>query len=382
MIHSFRSTMQKFSAFVSVFVLAIVFFGVISRSASAQTDSSVLDPITAETSVVSKVGVPHIFTDANIILSDIYEQPVFVAAGQVQLEGEFHQDVLVAGGSVTINGDLAQDLYVAGGTVVVHGTIQGNVMAAGGEVVFDAGSQVAGSISVMGERVQFLGNANNSVISAAKRTYIAGSIAQDISVWAETLEITDTAKITGNVDAHVMKPVNQSEMAVVAGEIHQEIIEKPELERRDAFAWWFGKYVVTFVGFGIVLSVFVVSFGDSLSEISDKMIEEWQSTVFAGVSLWSALFVGSLLLLITVVGWKASLIGILLLAGLASISWIFPALFLGQWLFSKQRLLVQAWAGAAFTALFVNLPVIGSFLGILFGILGSGALWRHLRSHR
>src|SRR5215211_7623373 len=60
---------------------------------------------------------------------------LYLAGGQVRVDGRVEGDLVVAGGQIELNGPVLGDLTVAGGRVTIAGPVEGDLRVAAGNVV-------------------------------------------------------------------------------------------------------------------------------------------------------------------------------------------------------------------------------------------------------
>ena len=110
------------------------------------------------------------------------------------LAGEFRSDrsVTVAEGE-TINGDL----YVAAGQIVIDGTVDGDATIAGGTVTVNG--TVNGSLNVGAGTVEVAGEVTGAVRVSAGTAQIDGSVGRDVVAFGGTVTIGSSAEVAGDV---------------------------------------------------------------------------------------------------------------------------------------------------------------------------------------
>lgn len=87
-------------------------------------------------------------------------------------------DLYVAGGEVAVDGRVTGDLIAAGGTITVRGRVDGDVIVAGGDV-------------------RLLAGAGRSVRAAGGDVVVAGAVGKDLLAFAGTLATTPALRVGG-----------------------------------------------------------------------------------------------------------------------------------------------------------------------------------------
>lgn len=369
--------MKLFWRFLFGVVLGVFLF--FPNRVFAQSSTEAVVPEISEEDSTPVSTAPVFIADKQVVLSDTYTGMVFVAGGQVEVSGQVAGDLLVAGGSVTIDGVINQDVYAGGGTVIISGQVFGNVVVAGGEIVMTPTAQVAGSVIAAGESISLAGETHQQSFAFGRVVNFLGTFHDGVHVMAEKVFVTEGALIEGFMTGETAEEVMVADSAQVTEGVAVEIVEHPRQQSRASLSVWLGKLAITAVSFVLVMSIFTWLFGKKLSAVSLKAIEEWQSSLVTGMVLYMAFGLGSLLLLLTVLGLKAGVIFLLVACGLAAIGWIVPAYFLGQWIFPDKNHYLQSAFGAVMVAVVVSLPLIGWVFGVFLTVFGAGAIFRTLR---
>jgi hypothetical protein len=116
--------------------------------------------------------------------------------GQEALGGKVRsgQDVTVASGET-----VATDLYLAGGNVTVDGTIEGDLVATGGIITING--SVTGDVLVAGGTVRLAGEVGEDARLTGGQLTVAGSVGEDLLVAGGTVDITSSGTVGEDVIA-------------------------------------------------------------------------------------------------------------------------------------------------------------------------------------
>ena len=135
------------------------------------------------------------------------ESRVIAGGAKVRVDGKAGGDVWIGGAEVVLDAETAGDARVAGSTVVVRGAIAGNLLAAG--AVVDIANATVGSVRVL-----------------AARTSFSGSVAQDLDIWAATVDLGPSCAVAGStrIDAAtvVIAGTLQGRLELQAHSVHIE----------------------------------------------------------------------------------------------------------------------------------------------------------------
>lgn len=267
---------------------------------------------------------------------------LIVAGGQVRVTGEVEQDVLVAGGQVVIVGIVGDDVRVAGGEVRLAGVVKGDVLSAGGEVFIDDSAQ--------------LGN----VWAATGRLQVAGTTGS-VRAASDEIVIQKSAEIKGDLSYMSDDEATIEDGATIIGNVtHQE-------SQRGAQAALISVVDIMATVSYIVLAVLFIYVAPNKSR---QLALTWRQT-FGSSLLWGLLFlvavpVLSVLLIMTVVGWPLG-VGLLLTFPIfIYLGMLVSVIAVGSWirsLWQKQSFVPPDWLsvvlGAVALQLLGLLPIVG-----------------------
>ena len=307
---------------------------------------------------------------------------------------------MVAGGTVNLDGNVGDDARVSGGILTISGTISDDFLAAGGQITVTEKTDIGGSAVITGGTIDFRGTSGEGAILNAGTITISGTIDGDVEIGeVESLKITGSAEITGDLIYRSDRSANISDEAVIGGEIMETIIEKQVKTRVTDTSPW-AVFIATFIGGRIIafLALFVLGLILLLimPGIFKKFTERMKKTlgycvgsgaiVIFGVPIASVIiFIISIILFITIIGAglggviMASNIVMLILYGiLIYTSTVFLSFTLGKVILSKTSLNMGKYGwkvlayliGLVIIMILYSIPFVGwviRFAGILFG---------------
>lgn len=193
---------------------------------------------------------------------EVLQDDLYVAGGEVIIDGTVEGDVVAAGGYVEINGVVMGDLLAAGGAVVVTGNIQDDVRAAGGAVILsgsvgddfvaaagggwpgvmtvpmgtmrigdrnvpqglqiNAGSTIGGDAYLAGGQGTINGSIGSDLSAGMGTLILGGQVAGDANLDAENLTVLDSAIVQGELSYST-----PSDTAIPEG-VAASVVERPD----------------------------------------------------------------------------------------------------------------------------------------------------------
>jgi cytoskeletal protein CcmA (bactofilin family) len=310
---------------------------------------------------------------------------VLAAGGQVAIGDYVSGDVAAAGGQVNIDAQVDDDVRAAGGQVRLGGRTRGDALAAGGTVWLTQDAEVGGRAWLAGGTVEVAGNVRGELRAAANEVVLSGAIDGDARVYAQTLKVLPTARITGKLDYYSPNEATIAPEAMIGALAHHPMghSDEPGEGVKRGFTLMF-YFVLAVTGIVLYLMFPHLALG------AVRALGERPGACF-GLGL-AALFTvpaAAVLLLMTVIGLLLGLMllgfyVLLLLAG-----FLLGILFLGDRLLRLLRQGDDAGTGkrllsliAAFLILWLAglLPVFGGLAVFLLLVFGMGSfvlrLWR------
>jgi cytoskeletal protein CcmA (bactofilin family) len=156
---------------------------------------------------------------------EVVNDNLYVAAGELVVDGTINGDLFVGAGFVEVNGRVTGDLLVFSGELSIKGQIDGDVRVAsgstelsgrvGGEMIF------ATSLFELDKDGQVVGN----LTGTASKMILHGSIGE-VKTRVGKLEIKPSATINGDLNYYSMNRAEISNEASIAGDTGFNQIEK------------------------------------------------------------------------------------------------------------------------------------------------------------
>jgi len=301
------------------------------------------------------------------------------AGGELRLGGEVMADILAAGGEVLIRGRVHDDVRVAAGELLVQAVIRDDLIAAGGRIRVDEDAWVGGKSWLTGGEVIIGGRLNGPLHASAGTVVISGSIASDVLIWAEEIEIMPGARIDGDLRYRSPVPAVIHEGAMISGEVVHTELDVPTGPVIAGLLFMLALIFVTLAVTAVVLYLLFNRIADQAAAISR---EGFWSSVGLGLAMLAATPVVILLLLSTGIGSLLAMMlllvyVLLIITGYLSGAYTFTLKMRGLFTSgSPGRLTGSLWiiVGLLVLSVIALVPVVGFVVGLLVMTSGVGAL--------
>ncbi|MCD4669334.1 MAG: polymer-forming cytoskeletal protein [Actinomycetia bacterium] len=337
-----------------------------------------------------------------LIVEDIAGD-LIMAGGRVSMNGNTAQDLMAFGGSVILQGDVGDDIRVSGGTIDISGNIEDDLMAIGGQINISEAAVIGGELAVSGGTIDIACTTGGDAYLSGATITISGKIDGDVNIdGVESLKVTDTAEITGDLVYSSSVSAAISDGAVIGGEVRETIVKETEgTEVIKTTPWavftatYIGGRVIAFLGLFVLGIILILAMPGFLQRFNDRMKKSpglcvgSGAIVLFGVPIGSIiLFIISIILFITIIG---SGLGIVVMASnfimmivygvLIYISAVFLSYLLGRVILSKTSLnmgrygwkVLAYFIGLVIIMTLYSIPFVGWIIklaGILFGLGG------------
>ncbi len=310
------------------------------------------------------------------VLGDLY-----IAGGSVVVNGNVLEDLVVAGGKVTVAGDVAGDLRIIGGQVQIYGNVGDDVVVAGGQVDLGKDSRVGGSFQTTSGVVTIDGEVEEDVRGMFGMLFLNGTVARDVIITVEdSLGISELANVGGDLKYSALLEASIPE-GVVKGDIEFNKFEREGVVESLTFFSFIQK-ILSFVSALILMLLFVIFSPKPLVQSAELTRENILRSFGIGLLTVIGAVIGSILLMITVVGIPIALIVFALMLVAFYFVKIFVAAWLASYVFNYKR--KKIWVKPRyFLALSIALlvyyligiiPYIGWFINIILFLIGIGSL--------
>jgi cytoskeletal protein CcmA (bactofilin family) len=154
--------------------------------------------------------------DVTIEATETIDDDLYVAGGNIAINGTVHGDLIAAGANISIDGSVTGDVIAAGQSVVIRGQVGGSVRAAGLTVVIDG--KVTNDLLAAGNELTILSNGRvgrDAIVGSTNAT-ISGPVGRDLQLGSTNAKID--AGIGGDVLASVER-LQLTDRATVGGSL-------------------------------------------------------------------------------------------------------------------------------------------------------------------
>src|SRR5256884_6243607 len=154
--------------------------------------------------------------DITIDVGQTIEDDLYVAGGNIAINGTIHGDLIAAGNFISVDGTVTGDVIAAGQSITIRGQVGGSVRAAGNTVVLDG--KVTNDLLVAGNELTILSNGRvgRDAIVGSTNTTISGQVGRDLQAGSTNV------KIDGGIGGNVLASVDRLQLtdrATVGGNL-------------------------------------------------------------------------------------------------------------------------------------------------------------------
>ncbi len=337
---------------------------------------------------------------------------LYAAGGYIEINGIVEGDLVAAGGGIVINGQVMDDVRVAGGGIEVTGTIGDDLFVAGGggqgmgfPMQFGARSipqgirigseaEIGGDGVIVGGGGRIEGHIAGNLWSAMGELELAGRVDGDAELQVGSLRVDEGSRVAGTLR------YSSPDEASIPGEVAGDVSYDAPVETAQGasligqIVGWFVRTLLILVGFAL-LGWLLLRFAPGLltgpaAAIQEKPVESGLYGLLAAALL---IFIPILSILLVVLVWifwgtfSALTMAFFLLGSLALV-WMLSPLVTGLWL--GQRIVERAGRQTTLTfALLVGVlliviigrvPFVGWLVYLISFALALGGVLRSRRS--
>ncbi|MFB6226107.1 MAG: hypothetical protein ABEJ02_02035 [Candidatus Paceibacteria bacterium] len=313
--------------------------------------------------------------------------------------GTTTRDKLLGGVNLNLEGNTQDDVRALGGEINIHGNIDGEAILLGSQITVHPEAEIEQGAILIANHLNLEGKINSSTRVFARKVFMDGEIGGNLHVNSLVFDITENAKIDGNLDYTAEQKAKISSDQQVGGTVSftptsesswpiQKQQDKSLIQKiADRFNhwWWISLLSELIAG----LALFWL-FKNKIKSMMAPAVNNFSRNSLVGLAviiLLPALLVG---LFTSIFGFWLSVILALVFMLLLVLSKIGAGMLigsiLGKYSFNKPEFTLS-WnslaVGIIILAVLSVIPVVGWFIEILFGLAVFGGLisrcWTHLR---
>ncbi len=336
-----------------------------------------------------------------IVVSEPFQDDVYISGGTVGVVGAIDGDLAVVGGTVTLAGPVTGSILAAGGTLMIEGPIGRSLRAAGGtlrvasritvDAVLAGGTievaqtaEVGRDLVAAGGTIVLLGSVKRNALLSGGRILIRGTIRGDADVRGSQVVLEEDARIEGK-----LRYTADAEVKIKPGQVSGGVERLfPPLSRRPARAidlWPFaivGRVleVLWLLAFGLVAMALTPR---GVLRVAERIRTQFGLSLLTGFVLLVVVPVGVGLLVVTLLGIPLGAVALFLYLATLYPGLIFTAVALGEWI-------IRVWqrgpartvspylvvtVGTLGLAVLFAIPWVGWVIRFLAVLAGFGAFW-------
>ncbi len=324
--------------------------------------------------------------DVTVAATETIESSLVALGDTVTIEGTVRGDLVAFGDSVRIRGTVEGNVFCAGEDVEIAATVTGsvhcagrdvrasgattgNVYAAGEEVTLEPAARVGADLAIACSDCRLQGAVARDVLAAGESLVLEGSAGRDVSLHAPEISFREVARYPGAIELH-MPAGEEADVAPGAalGPVARKVLESdggPAPVRRFAQAERMRSKIVTVVS-AFVVGLVLFSLAPGMFDVRVESTGRFFAAVGTGFAVLVVVPTVLVLLMISVLGIPAALVGALLLGVFVFVGPVVVAAVVG-------RTVMRAGDGS-FRAFAIALAVGLFLLGILVSLPGIGGL--------
>lgn len=375
--------MSRLSVLIYAFVL--IFLLVFSANAGFTMVLRSGDSIIIESDEV--INEDLYLAGGNIIVEGTVNGDLWVAGKKVTIRGRVKNSVIAFANQVVVLGDVGHGVKACGKSIKIEGNVGGDLVLAGEEINIDSSATIQGDI-LFGARAVFIdGPIGRNILGGGSEITINSGVMGDVRLGVKNLILTNGAHIGGDLTYFSDNEASISSGAMIDGVTTHRLPEYPGYKDKLKKIFPFvllARTVRKAIGFFMALIVGLI-FILLTPKWMESMINSLQKKPGPSAG-WGALILfavppGILVALITVVGIPLAVITMFLYLTAVYISQIIVSLFIGRLIISKGRSMeTKTLMFGAFTlgifiiSLLRFIPVLGYIVSIVVILFGLGAI--------
>lgn len=316
--------------------------------------------------------------DIRIPASETINDDLYIAGGNVVVEGAVKGDLVVAGGQVRVTGAVSGDVMAVGGNITIEGPVGDDIRVAGGNILIR--SHVADDLLVAGGTVEVAREAviGGEVRAGTGQLTIAGTTGP-VYAGVGKLTLESTAHINGDIHYMSQEMAAIASEATISGAVVHTQTQVPAAKREVKRALGVGA-LLSLISTMIMTLLFVWVVPTKAAALA----QVWRNH-FGRNLLWALLFmivtpIISVLLMISAIGLPLGFGLLFLYIVMVYLGYLAAVISVGTWI--RQRFMPEHtrpdWVVVVFGVLVLMLvgyiPIVGWIIVALAMLSGLGAL--------
>jgi cytoskeletal protein CcmA (bactofilin family)/anti-sigma factor RsiW len=312
---------------------------------------------------------------------------VFAFVEQLTVRGKIEGNLFSVAKDLELSGETVGSAYLGAENLNVSGRTRGNLYTASDFLTLAPEARVDLDSFHLGERIRIEGEVSRDVVAGGKLVEIRGSVGRDLETWARRAKIFPSARIAGDVVAHVHEEsdLEVSEGALVGGETSIEGLDSVRHRRlarytHAAFYFWLLiRLCAAFVTGLLLYALLPGIFGGRIASGGEFFRSLGVGFVALLVTPIALVIVG-----LTLVGLPIALIGLALYASALYLAGIAVAALIGVSLVHPgsdglRDFGVALLVGVLIVTVATHIPILGVMVRIVVILVGLGVLTERAR---
>jgi anti-sigma factor RsiW len=381
-------------------VLAFVAWLAVSavrHRASAGVAAALLAVVAALPSIGHAFEIRRSDGAVTIAADEIVNDTVLAMGQTVSIDGTINGDLLAFGQEVTVRGNVTGNLVTGAQRVIVEGTIGGSVLGGAetlaltnariGRDLYGFANQldIAPSTNVSGnaiagaETVNVDGRVGIDLKGFGSTVNVGGAVEGDVEAGARTITLLSTARVGGNVTAHVdsIGDFSVADGATVGGTVDEQLVERERRRNHYLTFGYYGRQVVR-LGGAFLVGLLLLWAVPVLRDVSLPRAGDVLRSGGIGLAAAVTLPVAALLVCLTIVGLPLGMLAFLLgFIGLY-LAKIVIAQIIGRAVFrapeNPPHYAATLATGLIIVIVAINLPLIGGLANFVLTLVGFGVI--------
>jgi len=322
----------------------------------------------------------------NVSVNGIVFGDLLTAGGNILISENVSEDITAAGGAVTILGDSGGDVRVAGGNILVAGDVTGDLVVVGGTAIISSDVSVGKDLVIAGGQISVDGDVAGDVQVAGGVMTINGHIKGGVDAKIDDhLTIGDGAIIDGGLEysARSADALRVNEGAVVTGEIVFTEFDAVSADGAKNFIFAaIGAFVLfKLIALIIAALVLVWLFKDFSNSIVKGVVRNPLRMLGYGFVVLVVVPAASIVLFITLFGVPLGFIAILSYGLLMLVTCVYTGVVVGAWVSQMIRKSGSAVVtcknvtlGVILLTVVKLIPIIGWIVGLFVMLVTLGSI--------
>ncbi len=324
----------------------------------------------------------HDKQDITVARGQLIKDDLYVAGGNIVVDGTVQGDLVAAGSTITVNGEVTGNVIAASSTVTINGTVDRNVRAAAGSVKIygEVGHDLlaAGNELIIGPK----GIVKHDVMLAVGNITIDGATGTiHAGLPTKSLQVSSTARINGDLVYRAQNQATIADGAIISGQTKFTQAQQHKSSRAAALFSVFGLLgtLTTFILTWLFLVIFPKK-SQSLAEASKEHVGADLLTGFLATILTP---IAILILCFTIIGLPAGILALLVYLIVVFIAKLISVLIIGRWVerwFHEGQFVALTWVtiviGVVARDILWIVPLIGPLVVSLIWLFAVGSLLR------